>query len=97
MFSPDVESLCKIEPRLSDLFAKAKTIKDNRATPSFCANHLWYGCAGCLTCKGGLKEELQRLVGINARNPHLHSNQTYAFAYGALYAALPPCRNCACL
>ena len=87
--------LCSLEARLLELETRAKSIKDDPEA-RFCANHRWYGCAGCAVCNGGLKQELVHLVGWEAENPALRSEAAYDVAYEYLYRLLPPCRNCLC-
>jgi hypothetical protein len=94
---PSFNSLCSLEPRLSDLETHIKAIRDDGNSRSFCAIHLWIGCAGCHVCDGGLKQELIRLVGWEAQDPNLRTEAAYDFAYDYLYSLLPPCRNCQCL
>lgn len=93
---PSFESVCALEPRLLELEAKIKAIKDDGQTPSFCANHRWIGCAGCDVCNGGIKQELLQLVGWGAKNRKLRTSDAYDVAYDYLYSLLPPCRNCFC-
>ena len=93
----DFAALCVDEPRLIDLLERAQAIKDAHVSPSFCANHFWYGCNGCDICNGGLKAKLLRLVGHEADNPQLRTSRAYDIAYDAIYSVLPPCRNCSCL
>ena len=54
-------SLVEHEPRLNALLADAKSIKDDRSKPNFCANAAWYGYSGW----AGLKRRLLFLVGWN--------------------------------
>ena len=89
--------LCRIEPRLLVLAGITNTILYDSESVSFCANHLWFGCAGCDRCKGGLKGKLIQLVGWGAVNPDLRHQSAYDVAYDHLYCLLPPCRNCSCL
>jgi hypothetical protein len=94
---PNFNSLCALEPLLSDLESHIKAIRDRGDSPSFCANHRWYGCVGCNVCEGGLKQELVRLVGWRARHSDMRTEAAYDAAYEYLYQLLPPCRNCTCL
>ena len=88
--------LCKLEPRLLDLYERASGIRDDLSKPSFCANNVWYGRRGW----PGLKPQLWELVGFGARrwgaDPQLWSSLAYDIAYRKVYDALPDCRNCAC-
>jgi hypothetical protein len=93
----DFVSLCIAEPRLLELEARARAIKDDGQTRRFCANHRWHGCIGCDVCYGGLEQALTRLVGWGAETPELRSEATYDVAYDHLIRLLPPCRNCMCL
>jgi len=89
--------LSALEPRLAGLETHIKAIRDDGTTRSFCANHRWYGCAGCNVCEGGLKQEVTRLVGWEAQRPDLRTEAAYNVAYDHLYQLLPLCRNCICL
>jgi hypothetical protein len=90
MLSQETERLFTAEPRLAALLTEAKAIRDNGTTGSFCANFKFFK-------QGGLKDRLQVLVGYSAANPRLRTSRAYDLAYSAIYAVLPPCRNCACL
>ncbi len=79
--------LCEKEPRLRGLYAQARAIRDDRHTPSFCANNVWVNA---------LKPQLLELVGWEARNPDLRTSEAYDLAYEMVYEALPDCRNCLC-
>lgn len=85
--------LCELEPRLLALFNEAKSIKDNRRKPSFCANRIWYAW-------GGLRERMTPLVGYAVKrrggDPRLATSRAYDIAYHTIYDALPDCRNCVC-
>lgn len=82
------EELCQIEPRLLALYRRAQAVKDDKRKPSFCANRVWYT---------EFKPELCRLVGWEAENPALRTEEAYDLAYDTIYDVLPPCRNCWCL
>lgn len=85
--------LCELEPRLLALFNEAKSIKDNRRKPSFCANRIWYAWEG-------LRERMTPLVGYAVKrrggDPRLATSRAYDTAYHTIYDALPDCRNCVC-
>ena len=81
------EELCALEPRLRELYQRAKAVRDDRRKPSFCANSIWYR---------ELKPELCRLVGWEASNPALRTSEAYDLGYETIYEVLPPCRNCLC-
>ncbi len=82
--------LCKIEPRLLNLLAEVKSVKDDKTKPSFCANDVWYA---------DIKPKLIRLVGWYAGGAdyRLRSRGAYNLAIHVLYNELPDCRNCGCL
>ena len=86
--------LCELEPRLLALLNEAKSIKDNRRRPSFCANRVWGD-------SGGLRERMTQLVGYSVRrqggDPRLATSRAYDIAYHTIYDALPDCRNCVCI
>lgn len=88
------ELVCR-EHRLAQLKRRVTLVRDTGAAPSFCANAHWYGAAGH---RPGLKEELARLVGEDARrvDPVLGTHLAYEVAVATLRGLLPPCRNCAC-
>jgi hypothetical protein len=88
-------TLVELEPRLPQLYHRAKAIKDHRRTKSFCANQVWYGTA----YSGSLKDRLCVLVGwerLGSGDPRLKTSEAYDLAYDKLYDVLPACRNCAC-
>ena len=89
---PDLKrfrELAKREPGLLGLLQKARSIKDDKTDPSFCANRIWYGF-------WGLKAQLCKLVGWEASNPELRTTDAYNVAYETVSDALPYCRNCSC-
>lgn len=74
------DQLIELEPRLLDLYNKAKACKQ---TEGFCANRVWYG---------GLKKDLCGLVGWNCKSPSiLNTEAAYEIAYDKVYSALPDC------
>lgn len=85
--------LAVIEPQLKGLLDKAqKWQRNSRCSHRVCANERWYGYS---RWKGrGLKDKLCRLVGYEAQNPRLRTEDAYDVAYDHIYAALPDCRNC---
>ena len=91
---PTFRALAKLEPRLCDLLAEARSYHNNR-DPVFCANAVWYGYPGF---KPGLKGRLGRLVGWTAeRGGELRTSEAYDLAYRTIYRALPDCRGrCLC-
>ncbi len=82
------EELCKLEPALRRLAQDARSERDSRKKPSYCANDVWY-------CD--LKPRLVMLVGWSSRHPAsvMHTDEAYDVAYDAIYHLLPNCRNCA--
>ena len=89
------KELIALEPRLLALYKEAKTISDDKPTPSFCPNRVWYGRGH----EAGLKEKLCSLVGHHATesNRRLRTSRAYDVAYRKVYDALPACRHCSCL
>lgn len=81
---------CDIEPRVLALFAEAKAVEDDPSKESFCTTTVWYRPTG-------LKSRVSKLVGWDATNLQLQSDEAYDTVYQAINAALPNCRNCGCL
>ncbi|MGA2974706.1 MAG: hypothetical protein ABSF77_05285 [Spirochaetia bacterium] len=79
--------LCQKEPRLRALYYRARSIRDDKSNPSFCANNFWVN---------ELKPVLLGLVGWEAENPELRTSEAYELSYEVIYEALPDCRNCLC-
>jgi len=88
--------LCKLEPRLKELYKEIKQVKDDKTKNSFCANRVWYGWGNS---GNGFKNRLHPLAGWEAtgEDPRLHTRKAYDIAYKKLYNALPDCRNCICM
>lgn len=77
-----------IEPRLARLYVEAKAV---RASKNFCANEIWYR---------SMRPRLVRLVGWDAGDKRLKTQEAYDLAYRKIYEALPDCRhesNISCL
>jgi len=92
--------LVKLEPRLQVLAERARQMRDDKSTPTYCATHRWIGCANrdvCEKCRGGLKSELVRLVGWRRQTGPLSSSAAYDTAYEHVYSLLSDCRSCSCL
>lgn len=92
-------TLMRLEPGLEKLHSLATRVRDDGGA-AFCANHRWYGCAkrgACEKCHGGIKTTLCNLVGWDAQNPELQTEEAYEDAYEIIYGALPDCRNCGCM
>ena len=89
------ERLIELEPRLADLYRRAKNVRDDKRRRPFCANRVWKGRGHKLS----FRDEVTRLVGHWAETEHeeLKTSLAYTTAYQRIYDALPPCRNCACL
>jgi hypothetical protein len=87
-------ALTRLEPRLRDLLAEARSHHLNRSL-DFCANAVWYGYLGF---RPGLKARLVRLVGCRAeKGGDLRTSEAYDLAYQTIYQALPDCRGwCTC-
>ena len=79
--------LTKHEPRLRTLLGQIKAITP---TEDFCANRVWHA---------QFRPQLRILVGSHRAEgpPPLQAREAYDCAYDTLYAALPDCRDCACL
>jgi hypothetical protein len=90
----DFDQLARLEPRLRDLEARAKSYHRDK-NPNFCGNAVWYGYSGF---RPGLKEVLCGLVGYEADRPGvLETEEAYDVAYDHLFELLPDCRGrCAC-
>jgi len=86
------DQLVEIEPALIPLYESALAYHDS-VDEFFCANDVWYGT----TTPGGLKGWLERLVGWDARNKNLRTEEAYDLAYDVIYDALPNCQKCGCL
>ena len=80
--------MVKIEPRLEELYQQIRLIKDDKTTPCFCANEIWYE---------RFKPRFKYLVGWLAENEDLRGSDAYDLAYHKLYTPLPSCRGCSCL
>lgn len=87
-----LRTLCQIEPRLKELYERAKAVKDDPASSWFCPQSVWGGYTG-------LRAEMTALVGWHAKtqNPMLRTCEAYMSAYRVIYGALPRCRNCTCI
>lgn len=86
---PEWKSLVALEPRLADLYNRARAIRDNGQ--SFCANETW---------RDGFRDELDELVGFHVRpdrHPRLRTWEAHNIARHTIYSALPDCRNCYCV
>lgn len=86
--------LCAAEPGLRRL---RNRVDHHRAFAPIltrvCANELWYGQGS----HAGIKPQLVRLVGWEARALALRTSTAYDTAYRYLYARLPDCRgDCGC-
>jgi hypothetical protein len=87
-------NLVAAEPRLAALLAEARSIRDDRRHPTFCANAVWYGYRGY---GHGLKARLEQLVGWDRKGHQLLGTEAaYDLAYDTIYSALPNCRQCGC-
>lgn len=89
----DFEDLVRREPRLAELEARVRAVRDTGEGSFFCSNHAWLPLAS----------ELRQLVGVYRRGWSAHEPgdplyDTYAFetCYLRLSRAMPPCRDCGC-
>lgn len=84
------EQLAALEPRLAELRARARRVRDPGGRRGFCANEVWFR---------ELKPELLHLVGWQRREEPwiLCTSQAYEAAYKVIYDELPNCRRCGCL
>lgn len=88
-------ALVAIEPRLNDLLDAARQYAwESRDSEVACANARWHG--GGRWQRHGLKDRLTTLVGYEAENQLLGTEDAYEVACDHIYAALPDCRNCLC-
>lgn len=78
------DQICKIEPKVKDLYLKAKSYKPKSG---FCANKIWYGNCG----NNGLRDEVISLVGFESKNEILRTSEVYDLVYEKIYKALPDC------
>jgi hypothetical protein len=86
--------LVELEPRLAELLAEIRRVKDDKRRSEFCANGAWYGTYDT----EGFKPRFASLVGFEAKGPaELKTMAAYDLAYEKLYQALPNCRNCFCI
>jgi len=83
--------LVRREPRLKELERQIRVPIGDKNQEYFCANEVWYA-------EGGFKDQLQQLVGWEARvkDGIVNTSMAYAVAYNRLYKMLPNCRNCNC-
>lgn len=80
--------IIKYEPRLLDLYKRAKNIKDDNTSATFCQLEIWYA---------EFKPALLYLVGWSAKNLAVKSSEAYDTAYHKVLDAIPPCRgDCMC-
>jgi hypothetical protein len=87
---PTFEELARVEPRLLDLLAEARSHHNNRDA-DFCALDVWFGRAGT---GPSFKKRLGRLVGFAAEQGGvLRTSAAYQVAYRTIYQALPDCRG----
>lgn len=85
-FEKRFKEQCAIEPRLEQLAKDIRSVDDS--DPHFCANMVWYKRFKPVVCS---------LVGYEAENSKLMSEEDYDVAYGMLYDMLPDCKDCCCI
>ena len=91
---PSFEELVALEPRLAELEARARAVRDDGRSELFCSNHAWLP----------VNAELRNLVGVARQgglrtrggDPRLWSSQAYSLCYERLSRSLPACRACGC-
>jgi hypothetical protein len=89
--TPTFAELAALEPQLAEQLAEAKS---HRASPTFCANAVFYGYTGH---RPGLKQRLSKLAGYSVRLGPLSTSAAYDTAYHTIYQALPDCGpDCVC-
>jgi hypothetical protein len=85
------EDIIKIEPKLEELYIKAKSFnEDCDKNKNSCANRVWYGFGG----KKSLKKEMSKLVGWDCNNELLNTTSAYDISYHTIYDVLPDCKGC---
>jgi hypothetical protein len=84
--------LVRTDPRLAGLLIEVRQL--GATAPRFCGVSAWYGYG---SRDGGVKARLYRLAGFGSNKPELRTREAYEVALETLYAALPPCRGCACV
>lgn len=83
--------LITAEPRLQSLYNEAHEITGNCYNDGkawFCANEIWYT---------RFKPRLLQLVGWEAKDPRLKTQEAYDTAYEKIYNRLPDCSGCSCI
>lgn len=76
---PSWKLLCRLEPRLAELFSEAQEIRRNRPK-TFYPDNVWYH---------QLKDKLSALVGFSATGEGIiKSSQSYDIAYAKIHDAL---------
>jgi hypothetical protein len=83
--------MVKIEPQLEQLLAATRRL--DTGLESFCGVTAWCGFGG----RPGLKMRMYHMVGFGSSKPELRTREAYELATKKLYAAIPPCRGCACV
>lgn len=79
--------MIEIEPDLEYLYQKAKRLGEQGVrSPRECANIVWYG-------DGGMKRQMSRLVGFEAKDARLATSYYYDCAYQKIYWELPACNE----
>ncbi len=90
--APTWDELVEREPRLGDLLAETRAIRDDASV--FCRHAVRYGYWG----HPGMERRLVRFTGWLAERPDplLQSGAAYDVAVQVLTDSLPPCRGCSC-
>ena len=85
--------LVELEPRLTELEADVRGIRDDGSNSWFCSNFVWMPVAGRLKALVGTA----RLpVGEETRTGVLFDGRSYMVAFYHLSRLMPPCRDCGC-
>jgi hypothetical protein len=92
---PTWEELAAREPRLNDVLAEVRSIKDEGG-PYFCKHEAW--AVGWKDLPA-FKKRIDRLVGWGSRHrdPLMRTCQAWEVVLEMILEALPPCRSCGCV
>ena len=90
------QELAKVEPRLAELEARARAVKDTDKSRFFCSNFIWLPMYTSLRTligayRSAVPGEPERVEG-DLR----YDGEAFEVAYLHLSRLLPPCRDCGC-